>query len=320
MRMLVLATVCFCLLLPVHTTLDQDYLQLYTALNEAERVEKNGDTAKALSGYEACYEQLVKIRQADQDWEPVLVKSRMDDCRAKVIRLEYSLGIPLNSPPATGAAASAAVHPANAPFVFNNWPPDQRSEIYPWKNSIVTTVFWIGKGSSASGWDPNWERNNGGGDNEFSLSGYAPKQHASTLNPFYVALPFNDLTHPELAARWLPRGWYKPPCDGKAVSARKNRWIELKSQSGRCCFAQWEDVGPAKTDDAAYVFGSDRPIGKRGLDVSPAVAKYLGFTSGSSLSWRFVDNDGVPPGLWLRYDEQAVLFRAMRLAQAANGT
>ena len=43
----------------------------------------------------------------------------------------------------------------------------------------------------------------------------------------------------------------------------------------------------------------------------PAVAKYLGVDGTALLSWRFANNEDVLPGMWLRYDEQAVLFRAM---------
>ena len=69
-------------------------------------------------------------------------------------------------------------------------------------------------------------------------------------------------------------------------------WI--KNAQGRSCFAQWEDVGPLRYDHAEYVFGDERPIGlgddHAGLDVSPAVAQYLGITGKNRItSWRFVD-------------------------------
>ena len=34
----------------------------------------------------------------------------------------------------------------------------------------------------------------------------------------------------------------------------KNRWVRL-SRGGKTCYAQWEDVGPFVSDDAAYVNG-----------------------------------------------------------------
>ena len=159
--------------------------------------------------------------------------------------------------------------------------------------------------------------NNHGSDNPNNRNGYASGSHASTLNPFYVALPFNDLAFPDKARQWLPAGWYRRPKDGKQVSACKDRWVEIKNQRGDYCFAQWEDVGPLRYDHAEYVFGSERPIGlgdnHAGLDVSPAVAKYLGIEGKDRAitSWRFVDDEDVQPGPWLKYEELALLYTAM---------
>jgi hypothetical protein len=131
-------------------------------------------------------------------------------------------------------------------------------------------------------------------------------------NSFYVALPFNDLLFPDLARKWMPSGWYKAPVPGQKVySCCKDRWVEIKNAQGRLCFAQWEDVGPSRFDDAAYVFGPKRPASpdKPGLDVSPAVAQYLGIDrhGAAHVSWRFVDDDDVRPGRWLKYDDLAIL-------------
>ena len=241
-----------------------------------------------------------------------------------VPKIETSLPVPR---PGAGTTASLAVvrspmSDSQPHFNFNDYPaPKHTARAYPWKPGIVTTVFWIGEGSTPlssmtnkmSAWDTNWVRNNGGADDQYALSGYASSDHASTLNPFYVALPFNDLAYPDKSYRWLPNGWSKSQRRGdKPVSACQHRWIEIKNRAGRVCFAQWEDVGPITTDDAEYVFGPSRPSASRGLDVSPAVAKYLGIDSTAITSWRFVDDEDVLPGMWLRYDEQAVLFQAIK--------
>jgi hypothetical protein len=295
---------CLFLLLPgsARATTDRDYLKIYVKLNDSERLERSGDLQGALQGFDAVYESLMMIRTANRDWDPVLVDSRLEDCSAKIIELRRHLQEQGNAglPPDFDTAPAESTH------------------AYPWKSGIVTTVFWIGEGSTASGWDPHWVRDNGGADDQYDMSGYAAAHHASTLNPFYAALPFNDLAHPKLAAKWLPRGWSKAAMNGKSVSACKGRWIEIKARTGRVCFAQWEDVGPIVTDDAGYVFGPDRPAATRGLNLSPAAARYLGFDSAAILSWRFVDDDDVIPGLWLRYDEQAVLFRAMHEEETAH--
>jgi hypothetical protein len=242
-------------------------------------------------------------------------------------------GLPVARPGA-GTTATLPIGMVRTPapsvltqFPFVDYPSKRRTQTYPWKSSIVTTVFWIGEGATPisaatnvqSAWDMNWVHNNGGSDDQYDMSGYASAEHASTLNPFYVALPFNDLAYPDKTERWLPANWSKPPRrDGKPVSACQGRWVEIKSRSGRVCFAQWEDVGPIVTDDAEYVFGPERPSASRGLDVSPAVSKYLGFDSSAITSWRFVDDEDVQPGMWLRYDEQALLFRALKEQMRGN--
>jgi hypothetical protein len=241
-------------------------------------------------------------------------------------------GLPVPRPGAgTTASLPLALVRSPAPPV-THFPfidePAPKTHSYPWKRGIVTTVFWIGEGSTPlssmtnkmSAWDTNWVHDNGGADDQYDMSGYGSGSHASLINPFYVALPFNDLAYPDKTQRWLPPWWYKPARHGeKQQSSCQGRWIEIKTRSGRSCFAQWEDVGPITTDDAEYVFGSAPPSASRGLDVSPAVAKYLGFDSAAITSWRFVDDDDVPPGLWLRYNEQAILFQALK-EQARHST
>jgi hypothetical protein len=190
--------------------------------------------------------------------------------------------------------------------------------------NIYTTMFFIGEGPSsisstdnkASSFDANWEDSNHGPDNPNDRNGYASGDHASTVNPFYVALPFNDLVYPDKAREYLPAGWHRPNKDGKPVSACKDRWVEIKSEdSGHICYAQWEDVGPLRYDHAEYVFGSERPdtYTRAGLDVSPAVYDYLGMKDMKKpmMRWKFVDDDDVPPGQWLKLDEQAVLYEAL---------
>jgi hypothetical protein len=128
--------------------------------------------------------------------------------------------------------------------------------------------------------------------------------------------------YPELARKWVPADWFRKPHNGKPVSACKDRWIEIKNQAGRICYAQWEDVGPSFADDASYVFGPDavRSQARYALDVSPAVAKYLGVNKSDMTSWRFVEAADVQPGLWLRYHEQAVPLGASLAGQLHGST
>ncbi len=195
-----------------------------------------------------------------------------------------------------------------------------------WKRNIITTVFWIGQGrvipTSAtnykSAWDRKWEGNYGGKDDPKNRAGFVPSDFAATLNPFYVALPFNDVAHPELARKWIP--WWQNGL-GRWVSQCKGRWVEIRNQKGESCFAQWEDVGPFVTDDAEYVFGTARPKAKNGagLDVSPAVRDYLGLTGRDLTDWRFVEPHEVSPGPWIKYGEQAIIFSAIKKKEEKIG-
>jgi Flp pilus assembly protein TadD len=69
-------------------TLQSEYLDIYLKLNDSERLEHTGDFRGALEGFEDCYTKLHRIHVNDPDWEPVLVTSRMEDCRAKIAELE----------------------------------------------------------------------------------------------------------------------------------------------------------------------------------------------------------------------------------------
>ena len=73
---------------------------------------------------------------------------------------------------------------------------------FPWKNNIVTTVFWIGEQAGgnnpvpndSSSWDGHWGRSYGGFDdpNPSHRDGYIPARFTPRQNPFYCALPYND--------------------------------------------------------------------------------------------------------------------------------
>jgi hypothetical protein len=236
---------------------------------------------------------------------------------------QMASAFPMSSPDPVGSyLAPTHVKKTGDTFSFTNFE-QKRHNVYPWKYNIITTEFWIGEGGSvisstdnvASAWDANWREDNHGTDSPNDRDGFAPAGHAAMINPFYVALPFNDLAFPEKARRWLPAGWYRPPKDGKPVSACKDRWVEIKNEQGDTCFAQWEDVGPLRYDHAEYVFGPERPdtYTRAGLDVSPAVADYLNINGKNRITrWRFVDDADVQPGAWLQYDEQALLLNAIK--------
>jgi len=293
MRAVACALLFLTVFLPVRATVEGDYAQADNRLEDAESLERAGNKKDALAAYNDCYGQLQRIRAANPDWQKVLVADQIHECFEKVDELERQVD-------------PQPVLPAD---LASSWrKPVTPTHIYPWKSGIISSVSFMG---NAPGWYPRWTQENGGADAHDNLDGYASGSHASTMNPFCVALPFNDVMNPKLALQWVPTGWRKPVRDEKSSSFCKDRWLEIKNSTGRVCFAQWEDVGPINTDDAAYVFGPNRPAEIRGLTISPAVAKYLGVDSTAILSWRFVDDDDVQPGMWLRYDEEAILFSAL---------
>jgi hypothetical protein len=185
---------------------------------------------------------------------------------------------------------------------------------YPWKTNIVTTVFWIGekakgKVRSQSAWDSNWLKNYGGADTP-ELSGrrnYIPVSFVPQQNPFYVALPYNDVVRgtfrPE-AQIVIP--WFKNAFSEDGQSVCRGRWLAIR-KGNKTAYAQWEDCGPFRDDYFQYVFQNERPEPNAnrgaGLDVSPAVRDYLGLASTDVTDWQFVEVRDVPPGPWRTYGD-----------------
>ncbi len=203
------------------------------------------------------------------------------------------------------------------PKVFAPTQPREVHTRFPWKRDIVATVFWIGETPTAnnpvpntvSAWDRRWTSNFGGYDDPDPdrRIGFLPKGFTPGQNPFYFALPYNDISRngtkasARAAIPWFEEAFYR---SGRTVL--KGRWIAIR-RGDKVCYAQWEDVGPFETDDWQYVFG-DQPKPKTtmnrgaGLDVSPAVRDFLEFGSGyGTVDWRFVDIEEVPEGPWKRH-------------------
>jgi len=202
---------------------------------------------------------------------------------------------------------------------------------FPWKRDITATIFWIGEEPTpknptpnhASSWDQKWEVNYGGFDNpnpRARARDYRPLAFIPKLNPFYVALPYNDIdrsgTKSE-ASRVVP--WFHKRFKKNGWTTLKGQWLAIKYK-GKTCYAQWEDCGPFVTDDWPYVFGNARPKNRAnkqaGIDVSPAVRDYLKLKSGDKVSWRFVSDASVRRGPWKYYGKTTPRRGAGRPARA----
>jgi hypothetical protein len=207
-------------------------------------------------------------------------------------------------------------------------PPKPTVDRYPWKNSIVTTTFWIGEKPTknnptpnhVSSWDMRWAENFGGTDDpdRTNRANYMPASFVPKQNPFYIALPYNDLEragHKAEAAQVIP--WFKQAYQGPGKTVLKGRWLAIRFR-GKVCYAQWEDCGPFRTDHWQYVFGNERPKPNlnrgAGLDVSPAVRDFLGMADTDVTDWKFVEFEEVPTGPWATHgDNNTFVMNQRRL-------
>ncbi len=205
-------------------------------------------------------------------------------------------------------------------------PPIPSSRIlYPWKTRVTCTIFWIGELPSdrnptpncKSSWDQQWTASFGGYDDpepsnriaNHTTGDFRPKNFIPKLNPFYIALPYNDVSggvHKPEASRVIP--WFARMNPERGETVCKDRWVQIYNGS-RSCYAQWEDCGPWVTDDWEFVFGTKPPKttqnGSAGIDLSPSIRDYLGLASGQKVHWRFVEAGQVPYGPWKKYGQDA---------------
>ncbi len=173
---------------------------------------------------------------------------------------------------------------------------------------VIATFFWAGEPASAdnsyiandqSAWDESWAAHFGGFDDPDDRCGYRPCGFVPRENPFYFALPYDNLDengNEKPAVSAIP--WYDP---GAPIPLLKNRWTQI-TFGNKTCYGQWEDVGPYESDDFDYVFGSAPPKNridsKAGIDLSPALRDCLGMADNGTVSWRFVAANEVPAGPW----------------------
>jgi hypothetical protein len=193
---------------------------------------------------------------------------------------------------------------------------------YPWHRNIKAVLFWIGmRGSKksasprGSAWDPTWFENFGGYDNpdpssrrNFIPIGFTPRQ-----NPFYCALPYNDIENGATkseASSVVP--WFNDCYQASGRSVLKGRWVAIH-HGGRTCFAQFEDCVPHPNDDWEYVFGCNRPKSSVGIVVSPAIRDYLGL-AGGVCDWKFIEAGSVPDGPWKFYGDNNTFVLKRRAA------
>jgi hypothetical protein len=232
------------------------------------------------------------------------------------------------------ALPSPAQSPTGVPRTYAPTRARSSAALYPWRRNITASVFWIGEKATAanpthnkaSSWDPKWMTSYGGFDDPDPAKrtfDCCPKAFTPKLNPFYIALPYNDRinwakTKPG-ARRVVP--WYSRTFEREGKSVCNGRWLAIHHR-GKTCFAQWCDVGPFETDDSMYVFGNARPKNASnkgaGIDLSPAVRDYLKIKGGlAAVDWRFVELREIPYGPWRKYgDNNHFIHMARHLDRA----
>lgn len=189
---------------------------------------------------------------------------------------------------------------------------EKSTEQYPLHKNIITTTFWVGEEATQdnrnisnlpSAWDEEWMDNFGGVDDPEKRNGFYPADFIPKENPFYFALPYNDLDSDGERKKDAVKivYWADEKIWNKDQSMLKNRWIKI-IKDDKVAYAQWEDVGPFGEDDGDYVFGTKAPRSQEnnnaGLDVSPAVTDYLNLDGEESVDWQFVKESDVPEGPW----------------------
>jgi TonB family protein len=230
--------------------------------------------------------------------------------------------------PLTASSAETAVRAPPPSIATSSSPPITRPsrDVFPWRTDIITTVFWVGEEQSAgktspqhqSVWDKEWLKSFGGVDTPEPAArhDYIPISFVPRQNPFYCALPYNDVEQ----ARFKPEAptvipWFNQVHAEPGQSMCKDRWVAIR-KGDRICYAQWEDCGPFRTDHFQYVFQNERPTPNAshdaGLSVSPAVRDHLGLAPTDLTDWRFVEVSGVPPGPWRNYGENNPFVNAQR--------
>jgi hypothetical protein len=220
-------------------------------------------------------------------------------------------GQPQPTPESTGIIASVAKAITDT-LSSNTATAAADASKHPLHTNISATLFWAGEEAGEdnqdisnlpSAWDEEWVKRFGGVDHPKKRTGYFPSKFTPKENPFYFALPYNDFDENGKRKKEVSKivDWAGKREWKSDESILKNQWIKI-IKDGKVAYAQWEDVGPFKEDDANYVFGTATPKSKvnknAGLDVSPAVHDFLGLEDIDTVDWQFVNPDQVPDGPW----------------------
>jgi TonB family protein len=303
-----------------------------------EALESDPNNPTVLEEMANTYESMQPLDRSNEMWRKLLAMNPSAGAPYDLADQRLNLGVPM-PPMADAATTSSSAHFRTGSFGIDSSqmagnPSLKSSEVashqfsdadaettarpsghvFPWKTNVVTTVFWVGEKRAAgktspqhqSAWDKDWLKSFGGVDDAepSARHDYIPIAFVPRQNPFYYALPYNDVEHGQFkpeAPIVIP--WFKQVHTELGQSVCKGRWVGIR-KGDRICYAQWEDCGPFRTDHFQYVFQNERPTRHgAGLSVSPAVRDYLGLAPTDVADWRFAEVSDVPPGPWRNYGE-----------------
>jgi TonB family protein len=281
-------------------------------LQEALKSDPNNPTV--LEEMANTYESMQPFDRSNEMWRKLLEIGPSAGAAYELADRGLSLGVLM--PPTADVVTTSSSAPTARPS----------GDVFPWKTNVVTTVFWVGEKQAAgktspqhqSAWDKDWLKSFGGLDppEPSARQDYIPIAFVPRQNPFYCALPYNDVEHGQFkpeAPIVIP--WFKQVHTELGQSVCKDRWVGIR-KGDRICYAQWEDCGPFRTDHFQYVFQNERPTPNAshgaGLSVSPAVRDYLGLAPTDVADWRFTEVSDVPPGPWRNYGENNHFVMARR--------
>jgi TonB family protein len=251
------------------------------------------------------YESIQPFDRSNEVWRKLPEMDPSVGAAYELADQRFKLGVPMSP------MADAVTTTSSAPTVRPS------GDVFPWKTNVVTTVFSVGEKQEAgktspqhqSVWDKDWLKNFGGVDDPepSARHDYIPISFVPRQNPFYCALPYNDVEQGQFKPEALiVIPWFKQVHTEPGQSVCKDRWVAIR-RGDRICYAQWEDCGPFRTDHFQYVFQNERPTPNArhgaGLSVSPAVRDHLGLAPTDVADWRFVEVSDVPPGPWRNYGE-----------------
>ena len=119
--------------------------------------------------------------------------------------------------------------------------------------------------------------------NPASRQSYTLIHPCAVQNPFYCALPYNDVirlgqTKPE-AALVIP--WFRKTFVAPGLTVCKSHWVAIR-KGKRIAYAQWEDSGPFRTDHFQYVLATMLKMHKC---LTCGGLECLSGCSGLSLDW-----------------------------------